>query len=167
MNAIEKADGAGEGELAELLALAGKDRGAAQQFLALAEETGLLDSYLTTVADLGTRAQAEIIKKSVPDGDPLTLAAFAKKIERMNAELSGPTPTELEKQLAQRIVLEWLLLTYFEANLALNLDSEKWLAFYEKRVESTQRRYLSSLKTLAHIRKLQLPALQINAQIKE
>lgn len=86
---------------------------------------------------------------------------------KTQANLAGPSPSELEKQLAGRISLEWLLLTYFEAMLATSLDTEHWVSFYEKRVESTQRRYLNSLKALAQIRKLQLPNVQINVAEKQ
>ncbi len=145
----------------ELVAGAHKNAAGAQKFLAEVEKTGRLDSFLTLLADLGTRAQGDILKRVVKD-DPLAATAFARQIELMTSELEGAHPTELEKQLAKRIVLEWLLLTYFEATLAVNLDSSTWTPYYEKRVESAQRRYLASIKTLAQIRKLQVQNVQIN-----
>ena len=62
-----------------LLIGAQKNREGAQKFLAFAENEGTLDGFLTALADLGVRAQSEIIKRIVPSGDPLTLAAFGKK----------------------------------------------------------------------------------------
>lgn len=147
---------------AQFVAGAHQNADGAEKFLAEAERVGNLDNFLAVLADLGVRAQTSLIQRVVKEGDPLSAAAFARKIERMTKDLQGPQPSELEKQLAQRIVLEWLLLTYFEATLTVNFDSEKWTTYYEKRVESAQRRYLSSVKTLAQIRKLQLPNLQIN-----
>ena len=50
----------------------------------------------------------------------------------MNADLCGPQASELEKQLAAHIILEWLLLTPFEVNLSQSLDSEKAIVFLRK-----------------------------------
>ena len=76
----------------------------------------------------------------------------------------APLPTPIETLLVDRIVLCWLHLHLVDAFYAQNMQrlSIQQLDFHERRVSLSQRRYLSAIRTLAHVRRLQVPAVQVN-----
>lgn len=91
-----------------------------------------------------------------------------QKLAQMRTELTGPNPTPLEVGLVERVVLNWLNLHDAELRLAqLGPQENKRADFWERRVNGAHRRYIASLKALATIRKLALPALQLNIARKQ
>jgi hypothetical protein len=83
-----------------------------------------------------------------------------QKLARMRAELAGSDPTPLEAGLVERVVLNWLVLHDAELKLAqLGPQETRRAEFWERRVNGAHRRYVSSLKALAAVRKLALPVL--------
>lgn len=93
----------------------------------------------------------------------LVKAAVEGRMKKLREELAGPEPTPIERLLAERAAYCWLVLWKYEYHLAnaKDLPSGREL-FHHRRIDAAHRRYLSSLRTLAQIRKLQLPAVQIN-----
>jgi hypothetical protein len=86
----------------------------------------------------------------------------------MREELAGPEPSPLERLPAERIGTCWLQLAYADLVYSQNLD-EMTMAqsdWHQRRLDRLHRRYLSSIKTLAQIRKLG-PAVQINIADKQ
>ena len=86
----------------------------------------------------------------------------------MRKELAGPEASPLEKLLAERIVACWLQLQYADAIYAQNLGEMNMVQseYHQRRLDRLQRRYLSSIKCLAQIRKLG-PAVQVNIAEKQ
>jgi hypothetical protein len=90
------------------------------------------------------------------------------KMARLRADLAGPDPTPLERLLAERIALCWLALHDAEARYAQAEDlTIKRAEFWQHRIDCAHRRYLTAIKTLATVRKLALPALQVNIARKQ
>ena len=91
-------------------------------------------------------------------------AATPRKMAKLRAELEGPDPTAIERLLAERAVFCWLILWEYESALALRNGEMtlKQSEFHQRRIDATHRRFLSSVRTLATVRKLALPAVQIN-----
>jgi hypothetical protein len=91
-----------------------------------------------------------------------------RKMQVMRSELSGPTPTPLDRVLVERIVTCWLHLHHLEMtyagkeNMSLELG-----AYYQRSLSSAQKRYLAAIKTLALVRKLAVPVLQVNIARKQ
>ena len=116
--------------------------------------------------DLARRAQRTLVEKLC--GQNLLLKeSVTRKLDLMRFELAGPNPTPLERLLVERIVACWLHLhhletCYAERDLSLELDSH-----YQRSIDRAQKRYLAAIKTLAVIRKLALPALQLNIARKQ
>src|SRR5918994_82291 len=86
----------------------------------------------------------------------------------MRKELAGPDAPPLEKLLAERIVACWLQLQHADAIYAENLGdmSMAQSEYHQRRLDRLHRRYLSSIKALAQIRKMR-PAGQINIAEKQ
>lgn len=98
--------------------------------------------------------------RRVAKEDLVSIEAMRRKLDEMEAELAGPSPSPIEKLLAERAALCW-----FQVN-SLDVfrpgDDAPGIERHESRRDRAHRRYLSALKTLATIRKLRLPAIQIN-----
>ena len=126
-------------------------------------------------SDIGRRGQWALIK-TVAANDPLTEEALVARLEQMRAEVAGPEPSPLEVLLTERICSLWLLIEVLEmlvsAQLSADLPREhqsptSYLQHVFKWQESANRRFLSAMRELARVRKLQnnTPAVQFNTQI--
>jgi hypothetical protein len=95
---------------------------------------------------------------------------IAQKMAEMRTELAGPNPNPLERRLAERIVLCWL--TLYESELRFARAKEltiKQADYWQRRIDSGHKRYLSAIKTLATVRRLAMPVLigQLNIARKQ
>jgi hypothetical protein len=118
-------------------------------------------------ADLAKEAEQAVIKR-VSGKDPLVEEALPIKLKAMREELHGPTPSALERLVIERIVACWLQLQYAEIVYAQNLGklSIPQSEYHQRRLDRLHRRYLTSVKSLAQIRKMG-PAVQINIAEKQ
>jgi hypothetical protein len=87
-----------------------------------------------------------------------------RKCKAMRQELAGAEPSLLENLLAERIVICWLHLHYAEAIYAQHMDdlTLKQAEFHQQRITKAHSRYLSAIRTLAQVRRLEVPAVQVN-----
>jgi hypothetical protein len=117
--------------------------------------------------DLAKQAEFSLINAAA--GDDLAFkTALIHKLELMRGELAGPNPTPVERLLVERIVACWLQVQdadtrYAQAkNLAL-----EWGEYFQRRMDRAHKRYLTAIRTLALVRKLALPVLQVNIARKQ
>jgi hypothetical protein len=117
--------------------------------------------------DLARNVERSIVKRMAGD-DVFTQEAIPRNLKVMRQEIAGESPSPLERLLAERIALCWLELQYFEAIYAQNLGnlSITQSDYHQRRIDKAHRRYLSSIKALAQIRKMG-PAVQINIAEKQ
>jgi len=117
--------------------------------------------------DLAREAQRMLIDR-YSGTDLLLKEALSRKLELLRAELSGPNPTPLERLLIERVVACWLQVQDADVRFAQakNLSLE-WGDYYQRRMDRAHKRYLSAIKTLATVRKLALPVLQVNIAKKQ
>jgi hypothetical protein len=117
--------------------------------------------------NLAKEAERAVIKR-VSGSDPIIEEARPIKLKAMRSEVCGPNPSPLERLLAERIVACWLQLQYAEIVYAQNLGklSIPQSEYHQRRLDKLHRRYLSSIKSLAQIRKMG-PAVQINIAEKQ
>jgi hypothetical protein len=93
---------------------------------------------------------------------------YSQRTQRLRAELGGANPTRLERLLVERIVACWLHLHHLEMiyagkeSMSLELGS-----YYQRSLTSAQKRYLTAIKTLAVVRTLAAPVLQVNIAKKQ
>ena len=77
--------------------------------------------------------------------------------------MEGPAPTPIERLLAERAAICWWLVHRFEYYDADAGDrSIRQAEFNQRRIDAAHNRFLSALRTLATVRKLAVPALQVN-----
>jgi len=114
--------------------------------------------------NMAYQAQEACLKAFFGKEALLTQEAQRRKCAALRRELAGESPTPLETLLVDRIVLSGLHLHYAEALYAQHLEtfSLKQNEFYQRRLSLAQNRYLSAIRTLAQVRRLQVPAVQVN-----
>jgi hypothetical protein len=157
---------------ADIFALAGRvERGDITALPALREVLNDPAAVDVLGGDLAGRIQQKVIARFRGKGDtpnPLLRESLTRKLELLRGELAGPNPAPLERLLVERVVTCWLQLHYLELLRAgqdnLNLAQ---MTFWERCLDRAQNRYLSAIKTLALVRKLALPVLQVHIAKKQ
>jgi hypothetical protein len=99
------------------------------------------------------------------DANPKTKASLKEELCHFAAELAGPTTNPTERVLAETAATSWFAFRLHEAQYASSVRDGMTLAQSEhaqRRMDRAHRRFLSTVKTLAAVRRLALPALQIN-----
>lgn len=129
-----------------------------------------MDGNAALVESIGNfAAQVEITLLNNATGKALAFKeAVTRKMRRMRADLAGDSASPLERLLADRITLCWL--SVHDAELRFNQSKDltwKQVEFWQRRIDAAHRRYLSAIRTLATVRKLALPALQVNIARKQ
>lgn len=91
-------------------------------------------------------------------------AALARHLAQMRTDLDGPQPSAQERLLVDLVVNDWL--SYFLAQKehvrALRNGTLAERALAEKRLDGRHRRYLAAQRTLATVRRLVVPIVQLN-----
>jgi hypothetical protein len=94
--------------------------------------------------------------------------ALVRKMELLRADLAGSDASPLECLLADRIVSCWLFLHHLEALYVLKDSMSLALGdYYLRNIHRAQKSYVSAVKALATVRKLAIPALQVNIAKKQ
>ena len=130
---------------------------------------------ISRASDISKRGQWALIK-TVAANDPLTEEALVARLDLMRAEVAGPEPSPLEVLLTERICSLWILIEVLEMLVSVQLLGDlprerrspmSFLQHVFKWQESANRRFLSSIRELARVRKLQsnVPGIQYNTQI--
>jgi hypothetical protein len=114
--------------------------------------------------DLAENAREGFIRRASGEKALFTQELFRRQCTALTRDLTGPDPTPLETLLVDRIVLCWVHLHYVE-NIYVQAMSELSITqatFHQRRLALAQSRYLSAIRTLAQVRRLQVPAMQVN-----
>ena len=92
-----------------------------------------------------------------------TIEASESKMEQLRRDLEGPTPTPMERLLAERAAYCWFTVSVYEAWYVQGKElSFRQAEFQIRRIDSAHKRFLSAMATLARVRKMALPVLQLN-----
>jgi hypothetical protein len=109
--------------------------------------------------DLARRVRESLIEKFARD-DCVLRELIEREVGQLRAELLGPDPTAAERLLAERVAIGWLEVHTAERQLGnRSLDDA---AFWQRQVDHAHRRFLAALRTLATLRRLPRPAVQVN-----
>ena len=119
--------------------------------------------------DLSTAAVGLIINDAVSALAPGDQAIFRESMkagqQQMRAALGYESSPPLERLLVDQVCLCWLRLSCVELYYTEALRNNKPIyqcEFWERRLSATQQRFLRASAALARIRRLRLPAMQIN-----
>jgi hypothetical protein len=94
--------------------------------------------------------------------------AVAAKLDALRKELLGDNPTPVERLLVERVAACWLQVQDADIRAAHAKEATiRQADFHQRRMDAAHKRYLSALKALALVRKLAVPALQINLARKQ
>jgi len=95
--------------------------------------------------------------------------AVQVKLDRMRAELLGDAPTPVERVLVERVIACWLQVQDAELRAGRGQKDATFrqAEFNQRRMDATNRRFLAAVKTLALVRKLAVPVLQVNIAKKQ
>lgn len=152
-------------ELQELSDKAEEDDGARQELRRrLAQEAPEVVARCSDSA----RSYRRLLAKRSSAGNPLREEAISERARRMALELAGEAPTPLEVLLSERVASLWVLVELQEALLAAyyykaSAASPAFVLQMTRLQESSNRRYLGAIKTLAQVQKLQGPSrVQVN-----
>lgn len=158
------------------------------------EELAKLDEIdaLATAASQGDRSVLEVLRKAICETDHslwseignLTLwvqnelidmmfaadelvarEAVKAKLAELASELSGPSPSPLERLLVERTVTCWLDVQEADRHYLKAAKGECSFAqgeYYQRRQDRAHRRLLTAIKTLAQVRKLGGAVVQVN-----
>jgi hypothetical protein len=92
--------------------------------------------------------------------------AYEREAEEMRRELLAAGDSALERLLAERVVATWLQVCYADSLYAalLKADSHSLAVgtYYQARQNSSNARHLKAVKALATVRRLLVPAVQVN-----
>ena len=124
-----------------------------------------LDLHPDAVEDLGdlTRMARRAMIDLVTGDDLFCREAQERELRALTEEIAGPCSSILEQLLADQIALCWQQLRLAEMRCAVARDCTYTEEdYYQRCVDRAQKRYLNAIKTLAQIRRLQLPAVKLN-----
>jgi hypothetical protein len=108
--------------------------------------------------NLAAQAQASWIKLAA--GTNILLGeSLMRKAAELCSEVAGPSPSPLEKLLAERATICWLQVSFYDTLIAQTREYTPSKArILQQQQDSAHRRYLAALKTLATVRKLLTPS---------
>ena len=164
---LELTDGARE-RVKELQALSKRaeegEKGARGELRRALRESA--PEVIATCSD-SSRFYRSMLAQRMSGGDPFLEDATVERAERMALELAGDNPTPLEVLLSERVASLWVLVELQEALLAAYYKTGKAhlsvVLQMARLQESSHRRYLAAIKTLAQVQKLQGPSrVQVN-----
>jgi hypothetical protein len=100
-------------------------------------------------------------------GNQKTKAKLLEELKAVAADLAGPNPSAVETMLAETAATSWFAFRMFEARYSTAATSDDGMTIVQsehaqRKIDRAHRRLLSTLKTLATVRRLPLPNLQIN-----
>jgi hypothetical protein len=97
-------------------------------------------------------------------------SVFEQQMELPQKELAGPNPSALEVLLAERIVLGNTALQLFEYSYYSHLSqgmTPRSAEFFHRCISRLDAMLSRAVKDIAHIRRLHLPAVQVNIGEKQ
>ena len=125
-------------------------------------------------SDIAGRGQL-VLAETMAAGKPLMQEAILVRLDLMRAEIADENPSPLEVLLTDRIVSSWLMVEVHEALLKAQMKRgssvqhcpPSYLKFMIGWLDSNHRSYLSAIRELARVRKLQsgIPNSQTNIQV--
>ncbi|HEV2121993.1 MAG TPA: hypothetical protein VGW38_04355 [Chloroflexota bacterium] len=119
--------------------------------------------------NLGRHAELTLLRSAAGE-NPVIREATMHTLDLLRRDVAGAHPSVLERLLADRVAISWLSLSVAEGTYHQALErglSQANDTFHQQRIERAQRRFLAAIKALAQVRKLGVPAVQVNIGEKQ
>jgi len=110
------------------------------------------------------QASALAVMKQITDSEQVKVVLEAN-YEGLIRDLGGDSAPPLERALIEHVALCWLRLQNAEQTYSRVTGEPHSIAeldYFERRLSASQRRYLRACETLARVRRLRLPTVQVN-----
>jgi hypothetical protein len=112
--------------------------------------------------DVFGHARDQLVKTFAGD-DIAMKETLSRKIDAIRDDLAGPNPTPLEQILCERVALCWFDAHETDRRFSHQSGiSFKNAEYRESRRDRAHKRFLSACRTLATVRRLAVPAIQVN-----
>ena len=114
--------------------------------------------------DLALQAERSVLSLAAGK-NALAFEAMERKADQLRGELVGLSPTPLERLLVDQIIICWLQVNQAERTCVGFFQDGGGMAeaeFHQRRLDRAQRRYLAAIRTLAQVRRLLAPTVQVN-----
>jgi hypothetical protein len=140
---------------------------AAGEKQALAAFRELCLEWPTFLRQLGNQERQVrlMLYKALAGKNAVQEEAIVARLRTMRDDLAGEGCNPIERLLIERVATDWLHLQVAELDWVGKRGQGLTFAqseYYQRTFDRAQGRYLKSLKKLAQVRRLRLPALQIN-----
>ena len=122
-----------------------------------------MPSLCLALGDTGSHLQNRLIERLSPH--KAAQMAIAQRAEMVRTGLGYEGATQLEQLLIDHAVLCWLRMQDVESSYSLAMERSLPLAqadYWDRHLAAAQRRYLRACETLARVRRLLNPTLQVN-----
>jgi hypothetical protein len=119
--------------------------------------------FSLAVFSMTEATQQRIIKNWV--SDEVAKTAVEEHVVYVRDEMGYHDAPIMEKMLIDNIVTVWLRLQWLDYLVAAKMAGEfsiRSMEFWQKSLASAQRNYLAACETLAKVRKMRLPNIQLN-----
>jgi len=153
-------------ELRALLKRCDGKRPKAEDLAVLRQVLALPDMW--RAYDLADQAAERVI--GTMEGSAFVKEAMRANYDGKRRELSLPTDGPLERSLVEHVALCWMRLQVEEQYYTRKGTISRTVAqgdYDDRHLAAAQRRYLRAVETLARVRRLRLPALQVNIAEKQ
>ena len=118
--------------------------------------------------NLAGRVESRLVEKIAGANNIAGRSAIPRKMARLRAELEGPSPNAIERLLAERAVFCWLVVWQYESiPIGAAEMTVSQSEFHQRRIDAAHRRFLSAVRTLAQVRKLAIPSIQVNVGVNQ
>ncbi len=114
--------------------------------------------------DMATVATSRLIQNAAGKNKFMSLS-MARGCEVIKERLGYDESPMLEQLLIDAVVLAWLrlgLVEYWHTKYLEDAHTHATGDYWDRRLSAAQRRFLRAIQSLARVRKMDLPALQIN-----
>lgn len=110
-----------------------------------------------------------ILFESLAGDNPRGHRILEAQLEALRTEVAGPNPSPLERLLAERVAVTWYQVTLTDgvvANTEMK-DAPSLNEFWQRRQVRANQSFLRACKTLAQVRRLLGPNIQVNVAEKQ
>jgi len=134
------------------------------------EHPEALGNYMVVLGDLRKATEDVLLDAFIGEDLPITRQGVELRLDELRDELAGPESSPLERLLIERIVISWVQANHADLVAATAMKGEAGLKerqHHLKVQDRATRRFLNACRTLAQVRKLLGPNIQVNIAEKQ